>query len=214
MQLPPEIGKWYPYGDPKLPAGFLCLHSPTNAERGSPASVKRSEGKPEGSLGQPSRLSLLVYFPLNAMKIFLSFLASALVGCAQGVQQPPVEENATPQVSLQGYTAQVVQVGGEGSHTVTKSAWNALDSDTAEQLVSVDFSAAGDVLWAQCVEGYVVSNCQSSTSNLVAGSDGFCSISVTEQFKNVVTFDCTLEQENAVESPPESVPNNAVLMGI
>jgi cytoskeletal protein RodZ len=93
------------------------------------------------------------------------------------------------------YSASVVQVGGMGSRTVTKTAW-ATDENAnlnGDEFVSTDFNTPVDLMWVYCAQGYTLSNCQSSTSTVVPSDSGGCGVELP-QLKNVVTFDCTLQQ--------------------
>lgn len=79
--------------------------------------------------------------PNTAMrKIFVLSLVLVLVACVRISRQPITSESATSAASVassdavipDAYEAEVVQVvGGVGSRTVTKSAWNSPDADQA-----------------------------------------------------------------------------------
>ncbi len=94
------------------------------------------------------------------------------------------------------YEARVIQIGGEGSHTITKSVWNTQENttypdDIAAKLVVVGFNTPGDVMWTNCYDGYTFSDCKSSTSQLMPDKSPGCGILLTDQLKNLVQIVCT-----------------------
>lgn len=95
------------------------------------------------------------------------------------------------------YQGSILQVGGIGSHLVTKRAW--LTSEHAylppDDYVTHFFNGAGDVLWAHCPEEFEVVGATSATNNdvfqMVNNDPAFpWGIVLRNQLQNSITITC------------------------
>lgn len=115
--------------------------------------------------------------------ICIVFLAFFLASCAP--------THALPNF----YEASVTQIGGEGSHVVSKSAWISTEnitfsSNEADTFVLTRFNTPEDVMWTNCAEGYVLSDCKSDTNDVMPDHAPGCGILLTDQIKNIVQISC------------------------
>ena len=95
------------------------------------------------------------------------------------------------------YTGEVIHVGGEGSRTVTKNAYNGPNARNTEayldarRLVFVSFNRGGDLAWIGCAKGFTVTKCTSSTGNEVEiDQDMGCMLMFNTKMKSVATVNC------------------------
>ena len=91
------------------------------------------------------------------------------------------------------YGASVVQVGGIGSRTITKTAYY-LDEHGyihSDECVSVNFNGPEDFMHVYCAEGYKIVSCESETGcHIQKLSDTNFGVFITDQLKNSVTIIC------------------------
>ena len=95
------------------------------------------------------------------------------------------------------YIGEVIHVGGEGSRTVTKNAYNGPNARNTEayldarRLVFVSFNRGGDLAWIGCAKGFTVTKCTSSTGNEVEiDQDMGCMLMFNTKMKSVATVNC------------------------
>lgn len=108
----------------------------------------------------------------------------SLIGCTKA------------QVIPNTYDAEIIQIGGEGSQTITKNAWNTTENEAyadmeAASLIFARFNTPGDVMWANCKEGYAISACKSDTNDVMPDHNPGCGILLGNQDKNVVQISCS-----------------------
>lgn len=100
------------------------------------------------------------------------------------------------------YSVSIEQEGGGDSeyHTITVDGIAEEDTREADEFVSVDFgwpeeyvdaNPQNNVMWAQCLQGYGISNCKSLTSMQTPMSKNTCGMVIEDQPKNVISFECT-----------------------
>lgn len=100
------------------------------------------------------------------------------------------------------YSVSIEQEGGGDSeyHSITVDGIAEEDTREADEFVSVDFgwpeayvdaNPQNNVMWVQCLQGYGISHCYSSTSMQTAMGNNTCGMIIEDQPKNVITFECT-----------------------
>lgn len=124
------------------------------------------------------------------MKIRILSLVLSLCLFSACTQKPTAV--AIPNVM---YEAEVIQVGGVGSHSVTKSAWSGPNvGDTANydatNLAITDFNAGGDLMWVRCMDGFHITKCNSSINNVHSDSDFGCGLEIENKLQNIVNIEC------------------------
>jgi len=93
----------------------------------------------------------------------------------------------------------VIQVGGIGSRSITKNAWNGANATDVGYLdpakfIFTSFNNPGDLMWASCADGFAVAKCESPTNNDVTLDEIFgCGLSIEEKLKNTVQIECAQE---------------------
>jgi hypothetical protein len=113
-----------------------------------------------------------------------------------------LNDEATNGASFDHYSVTIEQEGGADSefHTINVDGVSEDDTREADAFVSVDFgwpeeyvdaNPQNNVMWAQCLQGYDISNCKSSTSMQTAMTNNTCGMIVEDQPKNVISFECT-----------------------
>ncbi|MDD5026067.1 MAG: hypothetical protein PHH13_01680 [Candidatus Peribacteraceae bacterium] len=108
-----------------------------------------------------------------------------------------------------GYVAEVIQVGGVGSRSITKNAWNAptaTDSANfdATNLIFTSFNTPGDLMWVSCAEGFTIASCGSPSDNNVILDDAFgCGLGIEDKLKNIVQIEC-INSAKATDAKPVS----------
>ena len=111
----------------------------------------------------------------------------------------PIKEEKTgtvPDDARMVYVGEVIQVGGVGSQSITKNAWNApISSDStkldASTLVFTSFNTPEDLMWASCATGFFISKCTSPTGNNVVREKFDCGLSIEDKLQNIVQIECT-----------------------
>ena len=92
------------------------------------------------------------------------------------------------------YGIDVVQVGGVGSRTVTKTAFYLEEHgylNPPENYISILFNSPSDLMWVSCKSGYSVESANSSTNNhITIDSVSGAGISIEDKIKNVATIIC------------------------
>jgi hypothetical protein len=93
------------------------------------------------------------------------------------------------------YAAHVVQVGGIGSHQVTKRAWLLTEHAyiNSEIYAIVTFNNGGDIMGLSPREGYKVIKCSSPSGNTIVNEQGYplgCRIILEDKLKNEILIEC------------------------
>lgn len=113
-----------------------------------------------------------------------------------GPQKPEIEN-----ASSNRYVVNIEQTGGADSkdYTFTVDGLPEDDPREADAFISVDFGwpeeyvdadPRNNMMWAQCMQGYLISNCNSSTSLLTDVKNDACGMMIEDQPKNVLSFEC------------------------
>ena len=105
----------------------------------------------------------------------------------------PLQEN---EVIPDQYSAEIWQIGGQGSDTVVKQSINTKNSFMLEDAVTAklvldDFNIPKDVMWANCASGYVLTGCKSITNQVMPDTAPGCGILLADKEQNIVDFECT-----------------------
>ena len=109
----------------------------------------------------------------------------------------PNSEDESPNT----YAVTVEQTGGADSedYTFTIDGLSEDDPREADAFVSVDFgwpeeyvdaNPQNNVMWVQCLQGYSIENCNSTTSTLTPGKNRTCGMIIEDLTKNVLSFQC------------------------
>lgn len=99
------------------------------------------------------------------------------------------------QVDPPRYGIDVIQVGGIGSHSLTKEAFYLEERgylNPPENYMSILFNSPGDLMWVQCKGGYYIESANSPTDNKF-NIDKFNGVGVYIEYKlkNSITVVCT-----------------------
>ncbi len=103
----------------------------------------------------------------------------------------------------QEYTASVIQVGGEGSDVITKSAYGEEAYLEANEYVETSFNSPKDIIWLSCKDGYFASKPKSITGNETFGlglePETTFGIVLSSNVKNQLSITCN---KSVVKSEP------------
>lgn len=106
-------------------------------------------------------------------------------------QQNQIEFAANPKE----YIASILQIGGEGSTSVTKSAWETLEGShlNPDEFALMTTNTPVDVMWLSCKNGYTASNPTSQTGNQILSGVNKSTFGITlgTQLKNQLNITCT-----------------------
>jgi hypothetical protein len=110
------------------------------------------------------------------------------------------------------YGIDVIQVGGIGSHTLTKDAFYLEERgylNPPENYMNISFNTPGDLMWVSCKGGYNIESANSPTNNQYT-IDPINGVGVTieDKLKNSITVICTTA---AVSSASSTIATNNVV---
>lgn len=141
------------------------------------------------------------WFYLALTSFILGLLA--IVWMYHAVQRVSLESTANNAgTKPDHYTVDIEQEGGADSeyHTITVEGIAEEDVREADEFVTVSFgwpeeyvdaNPQNNVMWVQCLQGYNISDCYSSTSMQTPMRDNTCGMIIEDQPKNVLSFECT-----------------------
>lgn len=102
---------------------------------------------------------------------------------------------ANAQTDPSRYGIDVIQVGGIGSHTLTKDAFYLEERgylNPPENYVSTLFNSPGDLMWVSCKGGYTVESANSPTNNqFTIDSINGVGVTIEDKLKNSIIVICT-----------------------
>ncbi len=102
---------------------------------------------------------------------------------------------ANAQTDPSRYGIDVIQVGGIGSHTLTKDAFYLEERgylNPPENYVSTLFNSPGDFMWVSCKGGYTVESANSPTNNqFTIDAINGVGVTIEDKLKNSIIIICT-----------------------
>jgi hypothetical protein len=108
------------------------------------------------------------------------------------------------------YGIDVVQVGGVGSRTVTKTAFYLEEHgylNPPENYINILFNSPSDLMWVSCKSGYSVESANSSTNNRITIDPiSGAGVSIEDKIKNVATIVCRSDSLPKINT--QQVENN------
>jgi hypothetical protein len=117
------------------------------------------------------------------------------IECSQWIQSGGfIPKKSFKEWGPKAYAASVIQIGGEGSRILTKTAWS-VEGDQgyfdANDCISTHFGRGGYFMNVFCADGYKITSCKSDPNVFVQElSEACCGVDITGRLKTTVTIQC------------------------